>query len=267
MTTILETIFDQKRQRVREAKASVDYPELIDRARERRSNVGSHRLLNSLTDRGRTNIIAEFKKASPSKGVINGSADAKATAAIYERAGAAAISVLTEEDYFGGSLDDLRIVRSAVGIPILRKDFVFDEFQIYESADTGADAILLIVSSLDAGRLSDLRSLAEDDLGMDALVEVHNAAEMRVAADIGAKLVGVNNRNLKTFDVSLTVSRELANLAPSDAILVAESGLRTRDDLIELRSIGYSAFLIGETLMRSGDPAAALETLLGVPAS
>jgi len=263
MRTILETIFDQKRRRVRAVKETVDYAGLIERARERRSSSESHRLRNSLSDRDRINIIAEFKKASPSKGVINGSADPETTAAIYERSGAAAISVLTEEDHFCGSLDDLRKICAVVGIPVLRKDFVFDEFQIYEAAEAGADAILLIVSSLDAGRLRDLRSVAEDELGIDALVEVHTADEMKIACDSGATLIGVNNRDLRTFEVSLDVSRELAKLASSDATLVAESGLRTRDDLLELRSVGYSAFLIGETLMRSGDTAAALQELLG----
>ena len=165
-----------------------------------------------------------------------------------------------------GSLDDLRKVRTAVSLPILRKDFVFDEFQVYESAAAGADAILLIAGFLDADRLAELRSLAEDELGMDALVEVHTADEMKIAADVGANLIGVNNRDLRTFEVSLDVSRELAKFAPSDATLVAESGLRTRDDLMELRSLGYSAFLIGETLMRSGDAAAALRGLVGIPA-
>jgi len=266
MRTILDEIFDRKRSRVADQRNRVDLAQLAETARAVRSVSRSGMFRAALVDSG-VNIIAEFKRASPSKGVINDSSDPADVASQYELAGARAISVLTEEDFFMGSLEDLRKAREAVSLPILRKDFIFDEFQIYEAAAAGADAILLIVSSLDADRLRQLRLLAEDELGMDALVEVHTADEMAIAADVGAKLIGVNNRNLKTFEMSLDVSRELVKLKPSDATLVAESGLRTRDDLIELRSLGYSAFLIGETLMRSDDAAAALRGLVGRPES
>jgi len=266
MTTILETIFERKRQRVRESMQVVDYSELIERARERRSNSESHRLRSSLSDPTGLNIIAEFKKASPSKGAINEDCDVTSIATAYENGGACAMSVLTEEDYFNGSLDDLREARSSVSLPILRKDFVFDEFQIYEAAKAGADAILLIVAALTQTELASLHAVAEGELKIDALVEVHSAEEMEVAKSIGARLMGVNNRDLKTFDVSLDVSRRLIKHAPPDAILVTESGLRTRDELLELRGLGYSGFLMGETLMRSGDPAATLRELVGTVA-
>lgn len=266
MTTILEKIFEVKRRRVAEAKLRTPLSEIMRLASTARLDATSHKFRIALQVPDRLNVIAEFKKASPSKGVINGSADPAKTAASYEQAGAAAISVLTEEDHFCGSLDDLRKVRAAVSLPILRKDFVFDEFQIYEAAEAGADAILLIAGFLDAARLRELRTVTEDELGMDALVEVHTAGEMKIARDAGGKLIGVNNRDLRTFEVSLDVSRELVKLAPPDTTLVAESGLRTRDDLTELKSIGYSAFLIGETLMRSDDTPATLRELSGVAA-
>ena len=266
MTTILETIFDQKRRRVREAKEKVVYSDLIERAREMRSNAPSYRLRDALSDRGRLNIIAEFKKASPSKGPINETGDATSIATAYENGGACAMSVLTEEDHFNGSLQDLRDARSAISLPILRKDFVFDEFQIYEAAEAGADAILLIVAALNQAELASLHTVTEGELKMDALVEVHSAEEMEIAKSIGARLIGVNNRDLKSFIVSLDVSRRLVEHAPPDAILVTESGLRTRDELLELHGLGYSGFLMGETLMRSDDAAAALRGLVSVPA-
>jgi indole-3-glycerol phosphate synthase len=171
------------------------------------------------------------------------------------------MSVLTEEDYFGGSLDDLRAVKNTVELPVLRKDFVFDEYQVYESAAAGADAVLLIVAALDDETLSRLRRLAEDDLGMDALVEVHSSEEMKRAVASGATLIGVNNRDLRTFEVSLDTSFALAREAPPEALLVSESGLHTADDLERLFAAGYRGFLIGELLMRSGNPEQALRKL------
>jgi indole-3-glycerol phosphate synthase len=170
--------------------------------------------------------------------------------------------VLTEPDYFHGSLEDLRAVRWAVSIPVLRKEFIIDEFQIYEAADAGADAILLIVGALTADKLMRFRSLAETELGMDALVEVHTEDEMAIATKIDATLIGVNNRDLRSLEVSLDVSRRLIELAPEGAILVSESGLKTREELTELQSLGYSAFLIGETLMRTPGSITREEVLL-----
>src|SRR6185369_11054750 len=189
-------------------------------------------------------VIAEFKRRSPSKGIIRPDADLVQIVQGYEAGGATAISVLTEEDYFSGSLDDLRIVKATVTLPVLRKDFVFDEYQVYESAAAGADAILLIVAALDDELLLGLRSLAEDELGLDALVEVHTRDEMRRAVACGAKLIGVNNRDLRTFEVSLETSLSLAREAPSEVLLISESGLRTREDLRRLHAAGYRGFLI-----------------------
>ena len=257
--TFLNTIFDAKRKRVEEAKRSCNIADLKARALALRIGCEKHRLQNAISNDG-INIIAEIKRASPSKGVINDKIDVAETAQNYQAGGAAAISVLTEEDFFKGSLDDLRAARTATSLPILRKDFVFDEFQIYEAAEAGADAILLIVAMLDEKLLTELfRPAAE--LGLDALVEVHTLDELEKAKKIGAKLIGVNNRDLHSFNVSLDVSRELIKHKPADALMIAESGITSRDEILELRSLGFDGFLIGETLMRSGDPEKELRTL------
>lgn len=252
--TILEKIIEAKRARVEAAKKNIDLSQIPAKNR-------SHRFRDALSDRSSPNIIAEFKRASPSRGVINDTLNPSKAAADYRAGGAAAISVLTEEDFFKGSLDDLRAIRQTVGLPILRKDFIIDEFQIHESAAAGADAILLIVAALSVGELTQFQSLAHA-LGVDALVEVHDEQELATAIAIDSKLIGVNNRNLHTFEVSLDTSRRLASLAPSDAILVAESGIKSRDDVQELFGLGYSGFLIGETLMRASDRGKTLEALL-----
>lgn len=258
---VLSEIVAKKRERVLVEKNAVSIDEMRLRAREVRSNAASHALIAALRRDG-INIIAEFKRRSPSKGVIRPDADLLQIVKSYEAGGAAAISVLTEEDYFSGSLDDLRIVKASVRLPVLRKDFVFEEYQVYESAAAGADAILLIVAALDDELLLRLRRLAEDELGLDALVEVHTRDEMKRAAACGAKLIGVNNRDLRTFEVSLETSLSLASEAPSEVLLVSESGLRSREDLHRLHAAGYRGFLIGETLMRAEDPQQALRNVL-----
>jgi indole-3-glycerol phosphate synthase len=262
MSSVLETILESTRQRVRAAKKATAIELLMSTAFAKRSAATPNAFRAAIADRERLNIIAEFKKASPSKGVISASADPAQTALSYQAAGASAISVLTEPDYFHGSLDDLRAIRRAVSVPILRKEFIVDEFQIYEAADAGADAILLIVGALTADELVRFRSLAESELGMDALIEVHTEEEMEIATKIDATLIGVNNRDLRSLEVSLEVSRRLVRLAPESAVLVSESGLKTRDELVELQSLGYSAFLIGETLMRTAGSIAREEALL-----
>lgn len=243
---VLTEIIAKKRERVREAK----------------SRVRPHALRRAVEKEG-INVIAEFKRRSPSKGMIREGANPIEIARAYEAGGAVAMSVLTEEDYFAGSLDDLRQVKSTIELPVLRKDFIVDEFQVYESAAAGADAILLIVAALDDELLSRLRRLVEDELQMDALVEVHTRDDMNRAAACGAKLIGVNNRDLRTFEVSLDTSLRLAPEAPSDALLISESGLNSSGDLQRLYDAGYRGFLIGETLMRAGDPAAALRSFRG----
>lgn len=237
--------------------------EIIAKKRERlREARGSHRFRSALQADG-INIIAEFKRRSPSKGTIRDGANPIDIARAYQAGGAVAMSVLTEEDYFDGSLDDLRRVKASVDLPVLRKDFIIDEYQVYESAVAGADAILLIVATLEDELLSRLRRLAEEELHMDALVEVHTSDEMKRAVACGAEMIGVNNRDLRTFEVSLETSLSLAREAPADALLISESGLKSHDDLRRLRDVGYRGFLIGETLMRADDPEQSLRDFRG----
>jgi indole-3-glycerol phosphate synthase len=259
----LAEIIARKRRRVEAARRVVPAEEMRRRAHAARRGADARALSAALRREGRPCVIAEFKRASPSKGVIRENASPAETALAYAEGGAAAVSVLTEEDGFRGSLEDLRAVRAAVRLPVLRKDFVFDEYQIFEAAEAGADAVLLIVAALDDERLSRLRRLAEEELRMDALVEVHTEDELRRALGSGARLVGVNNRDLRTFQVSLEVSARLARLAPTDVLLVSESGIRTRDDLLRLTALGYRGFLVGESLMRAENPAHALRSLIG----
>ena len=259
MDVLLE-IVSKKRQRLSAAKEVTPLEEMRRLAFESRRNSPPNALLKSLRTDG-INIIAEFKRRSPSKGTIRANADVNAIARSYEAGGAVAMSVLTEEDYFAGSLDDLREVKATVKLPVLRKDFVFEEYQVYESAAAGADAILLIVASLEDRTLSHLRRLAEDDLGLDALVEVHTSDELKRAASSGAKLIGVNNRDLRTFEVSLATSLSLAAEMPSSAVSISESGLHSSGDLKRLHEAGFRGFLIGETLMRTDNPSEALRNL------
>jgi indole-3-glycerol phosphate synthase len=216
---------------------------------------------NSLAAHAPVAIIAEIKRRSPSKGPIRPDLVPEGIGVSFTNAGAAAISVLTEEDFFGGSLMDMRAVRHGSDIPILRKDFIIDEFQVFESAAYGADALLLIVAALDTVTLRQLLVFTEA-LGMDALVEVHNESELERALSVGASLIGVNNRDLTTFEVSLDVGLRLAKLAPLDCLLVAESGISNADDIRRLRDAGYRGFLIGEAFMKAEDPGEALRELL-----
>lgn len=211
---------------------------------------------------GRWNIIAECKRRSPSRGVLAAAYDPVAIAKAYERGGASAISVLTEPTFFDGAIAHLTAVRGQVDLPVLRKDFIIEEYQVFEARAAGADAILLIVAALTQPRLVALQRLAWD-VGLAVLVEAHDVPEMTRAVDAGARLIGVNNRNLRTLDVDVDASRQLAALLPRGATGVSESGLRTRDDLVRLRALGYRGFLIGERFMTAPDPAGALRDLLG----
>lgn len=257
---ILTQIINRKRGRLTSAKGAVDLNQLRETAGKVRLTAKPHTLLNALQNNS-LNIIAEFKRRSPSKGIICPDADLPQILNCYQSGGAAAISVLTEEDYFSGSLEDLREAKTQVHVPVLRKDFIFDEYQVYESAAAGADALLLIVAALDDETLSRLLRLTEDELGMDVLVEVHTGDEMKRAAAANAKLIGVNNRNLRTFEVSLETSLKLASEAPPEALLISESGLNTSTDLQLLHTAGYRGFLIGETLMRADNPEQMLRDL------
>jgi len=212
---------------------------------------------------GSVALIAEVKKASPSKGVICPDFDPVRIAKEYEAGGASCLSVLTDEKFFQGSLDYLRQIRAAVKLPLLRKDFIIDERQILEAIEWGADAILLIVAILDEERLRRFHSLAQD-AGIAALVEVHDETEMRRAIDIDAKLIGVNNRDLRTFKVDLRTTERLAKLMGiSPALLVAESGIETHNDVNRLEQCGAKAILVGESLIKHGDIQGKVKELLG----
>jgi indole-3-glycerol phosphate synthase len=206
-------------------------------------------------------VIAELKKASPSKGLIRADFSVADLAPELEAAGAAALSILTDEPYFQGSLQNLQIASSTTGLPCLRKDFIVDDFQVLEARAYGADAILLIVAALTDEELSSLRSRAEE-LQLDVLCEIHDGEEMWRAVDAGFDLIGVNNRNLHTFQVDLNTSLQLASRMPKNVVKVAESGIETRNDIAGLRQAGYDAFLIGESLMRAPRPGDALRELL-----
>jgi indole-3-glycerol phosphate synthase len=206
-------------------------------------------------------VIAEIKRASPSRGVLAAECDPGAVARAYEAGGAAALSVLTEEKFFAGSLDDLTEARGAVRLPVLRKDFTISEFHVAEAAAYCADAVLLIATLFDSKRLCHLREYASR-FGLATLVEVHDENELQAAADSGAEIIGVNNRNLRTFEVNLETSLRLAEKIPAGVIRVSESGIRSAADIAKLREAGFHAFLVGEQLMRSRDPGHALRALL-----
>ena len=213
-----------------------------------------------MTDR--VNVIAECKRRSPSKGVLAIDYDPVQIARQYEDGGAAAISVLTEPTFFDGALEHLTAVRSAVALPLLRKDFIVDEYQLFEARVAGADAVLLIVAALEQARLITLQKRAWD-LELATLVEVHDEAELVRAIDSGARVIGVNNRNLRTLAVDVSASERLAARVPRDVIAVSESGLKSRGELEHLAAAGYRAFLIGERFMTDPDPAAAIRRLMG----
>jgi indole-3-glycerol phosphate synthase len=206
-------------------------------------------------------ILAEIKKASPSKGILAGKFDPASIANMYAEGGAAALSVLTDEEFFQGTLADLEAARAAVALPVLRKDFTIDEFHVIEAAAHGADAILLIAAILSVTEMRRFRELA-GQFHMAALAEVHDEDELAAALDSGAEIIGVNNRNLHTFEVSLETSVRLAEKMPVNIVKVAESGIHSRQDVERLQAAGFHAFLVGEHLMKASDPAAALRALL-----
>jgi indole-3-glycerol phosphate synthase len=205
--------------------------------------------------------IAEFKRRSPSAGWIREGADVTTIARAYVDAGAAALSVLTDEPFFGGRLSDLEAARATVGVPLLRKDFVVDPYQIVEARAAGADAILLIVAALEDAQLAALAAEAER-VGVDVLVETHDEAEIERALRVGAKLIGINHRDLRTFKMDMTLAERMRARIPDDCVVVAESGLRTADDVARMRRAGIDAILVGESLMRTAEPGAGLRALL-----
>ena len=217
---------------------------------------------HSFLSRNEMNVIAEVKRSSPSKGNLAPITDPAALAEKYQEAGAAAVSVLTEQRRFGGSLADLDAVRSRIEIPVLRKDFMVDEYQFLEARAHGADIVLLIVAALSKSQLKDFYDLATE-LGMASLIEVHTQSELESAMDISPRIVGVNSRNLKTLEVSASVFEELIPAIPSSVIRVAESGISTRADVAQAQKAGATAILVGESLVKSGDPISAMRELLG----
>jgi indole-3-glycerol phosphate synthase len=256
---IFSQILDRKRRAVAQLQADPSSRGLRERALDIRKNADPHQLLQALeADPQRAKIIAEFKRRSPSAGIIRDDLTVSEIVRSYERGGACAISVLTDEEYFGGSLVDLCAARSSTNLPLLRKDFVIDPIQIFEAATAGADAVLLIVAALDDVSLGELRALAEDELGLDALVEVHDSEELNRAVNAGAKIIGVNNRDLRTFRVLLNTSKRLIAEAPRDKIMISESGLQSADSLLHLHKLGFRGFLVGEALMRAPEPETAL---------
>ena len=254
---ILDQIVQSKREEIAEHKRQRPLEALADADLYRAPRRG---FAAALARPGRA-VIAEVKKASPSRGVIRADFDAVAIARAYARGGARALSVLTDAPFFQGSLAYLEAIRRVVELPLLRKDFVLDPYQVHEARAFGADAVLLICAILDDASLRELVRLASN-LDLDALVEVHSREELERAAGCGATLVGINNRDLRTFVTRLEVAETLAPLAPRQMTVVAESGLKTAADLERLEAAGVRAFLIGETLMAAPNPAAALGALL-----
>lgn len=255
----LTHIVEHKRRQIIALQASI--ASLRAQALEKRSRSTAHSFRAAL-GASTPALIAEVKRASPSAGAISTNDDIVSRARSYIRGGAAAVSVLTEESHFGGSLDDLRQVSAAISAPVLRKDFTLDVVQIYEAAAAGASAVLLIVALLQRSEVTHMMDIAENELGLDALVEIHSAEELEIARSAGATLIGVNNRNLSTLAVSLDVARGLAsNLLPGE-FAVAESGITRPEQVAELSALGYRAFLIGEALMRADNPEAAVRGML-----
>jgi len=257
IATILEKIVSEKRQDVAQIKRTLPLTALHERIDRRERPLDFTSALRG----DRIRIIAEVKKASPSKGVLCPDFDPVALARTYAQAGATAVSVLTEVNHFQGRLEYLEAIRHEVNIPLLRKDFIFDEYQVYESAAFGADAILLIVSILEREELERLLGISRD-LGLACLVEVHDESEVRRAIGAGAEIIGINNRDLATFNVDINTTLRLRPFVPEGKIVVSESGIHNREDIKILKECGVNAVLVGEALVTSGDIPAKMEALL-----
>ena len=257
---ILHAILQRKSEEVVARNASLPLRELMARGGDAPPVRGFANAIAARIAHGEPAVIAEAKRASPSKGVIRADFDPAAIARSYEHGGAACLSVLTDVDFFQGADAYLRQARAACALPVLRKDFVIDGYQVHEARVLGADCILLIVAALDDHRLAELCGLAMD-LGMDVLVEVHDIDELERALQVPAALLGINNRNLRTFEVSLDTTLGLRDAVPRDRILVTESGIVAPADVVRMRTAGVEAFLVGEAFMREPDPGAALQRL------
>ncbi len=258
MLDILNRIISHKHKEIAAAKSNTDVKSLEASPLFERSAISLKKKL-STTGFG---IVAEFKRRSPSKGIINDKLAPETVSKGYEQAGAAAISVLTDERFFGGTIQDLKKVRTRVNIPILRKDFMVDEYQIFEAKAVGADIILLIAAVLNPKQLKDL-SFAAKQLGLEILLEVHSCEELDRSLNEYVDLVGVNNRNLKTFEVSTSISKNLADLIPDNFIKVSESGIHDIATIKDLKQHGFQGFLIGENFMKAANPMEACQNFLG----
>ena len=266
MSDILQRILEVKAAEVAQARTTRTLANLESEARrtlapgQSLAPRGFARSLRARTASGQPAVIAEVKRASPSKGLLRDPFEPSAIAASYQRGGAACLSVLTDEQFFRGAAEHLRQARAACSLPVLRKDFVVDPWQIIEARTWGADCILLIVAALDDRQLHELEACARD-LGMDVLVEVHDAQELDRALALHTPLIGINNRNLRTFEVSLDTTIDLLDRIPSDRLVVTESGILAASDVRRMRDAGVNAFLVGEAFMRAADPGAALTGL------
>jgi len=260
---ILKKILNRKAEEIADAAARVG----LDTVREQAHHASPVRgFVDSLRRRlaaGQPAVIAEVKKASPSKGVLRADFDPAAIAASYAQGGAACLSVLTDVDFFQGTIEYLKQARAACELPVLRKDFMIDAYQVYEARAMGADCILLIAAALDDGQMSELAGLA-GELGMDVLVEVHDGDELDRALQLPLPMVGINNRNLRTFETSLQTTLDLLERIPDDRIVVTESGILAPDDVALMRRHGVHSFLVGEAFMRADDPGARLRELFGL---
>ena len=260
MQDVLQRILARKQEEVAARREHVSLFELKTRAASMPPVRGFADAIEARIASGQPAVIAEVKKASPSKGVIRAHFDPAAIARSYEAGGAACLSVLTDVDFFQGSDEFLRQARAACALPVLRKAFIVDAWQLYEARWLGADCVLLIAAALDDARLSEFAFIA-GELGMDVLVEVHDLDELERALPVPARLLGINNRNLKTFEVSLQATLDLQPMVPADRVLVTESGILARADVALMREAGVHAFLVGEAFMRAPDPGTALREL------
>lgn len=258
--TILKTIVARKWQEIEERQAQLALAELSAQARDMAPARGFVNSIESSLEQGRSAVIAEIKKASPSKGVIREHFVPAQIAESYERAGASCLSVLTDRDFFQGHEDYMKAARSAVALPVIRKDFMVAPYQIYESRALNADCVLLIAACLTKDQMQELSGIAQE-IGLDVLVEVHNAQELEQALTLDTRLVGINNRDLHSFEVSLDNTFSLLDSIPDNRIVVTESGIHTQDDVAQIREHGVNSFLVGEAFMRAPEPGEELQRL------